>query len=162
MSGGLWLLLAACGAVATPTPSKALPSIASADQQWNAIFQGHSSPEEAVTALIVAERQATIDQDLGLLGQLWAADASIVDGRGTLPTTDDYVWQGRAAILDRYRVAVFPFTLPPLSQLAVGTTITITGNEATVHHHGDQWQLVKVEQRWWLLTLRYQLAPMTN
>jgi hypothetical protein len=46
-----------------------------------------------------------------------------------------------------------------LTKLAAGTVITVTEDEATVLHGGDQWQLVKSDGRWWLMTLRYQLAP---
>jgi len=151
---GLGLLLSGCRAgtpamVATPTPQVI------DDPAWRQIFSDHATEQEAITALILAERQATIQHDLALLGQLWAEDAQIVDGRNTSVTDDDYRWQGRAAILDRYQVAVFPFDLPPLTALAADASITITGDRATVLHGNDQWQLVKAEQRWWLTTLRY-------
>ncbi len=33
---------------------------------------------------------------------------AFVDSRGTAEPGDDYVWQGRDALLDRYTIAVFP------------------------------------------------------
>lgn len=129
------------------------------DQQWRELFYGHATEEEAVTALILAERQAAINGDLALLAQLWAEDAYIVDGRGSVVTDDDYIWQGRSAILDRYRVAVFPLDLPPLGALTADASIIMTGDDATVRHGGDHWRLVKADQRWWLLALQYQLTP---
>ncbi|MEZ4737629.1 MAG: hypothetical protein R3E79_61925 [Caldilineaceae bacterium] len=139
-----------------------LPTAAQRDPQWDTLFYGHASAEEAVTALILAERRATIDRDVSLLTQLWSEDALIVDGRNSVTPSDDYVWRGRAAILDRYQVAVFPFDLPPLDTLATGTAITITGNAATVRHGGDQWHFIKTDQRWWLAALHYQLPPAEN
>lgn len=158
----MWLLLVGCTPVAPIVVSTPLSPVETRDQQWDALFYGHASAEEAVTALILAERRATIARDLALLTQLWAEDAYIVDGRNSVTPSDDYIWQGRAAIVDRYQVAVFPFDLPPLDTLAAGTTITIAGKEATVQHSGDHWRLVKIDQRWWLAALQYQLAPVDD
>ncbi len=157
----LLLLLAGC-TTATPTqvvppPSAATP-LAVVEQDFLLAQLDKGRAEEAVTVLILAERQAAIDQDLALLGALWATDARIVDGRNSVTPEDDYIWQGRAAILDRYRVAVFPFALPPLAALDAAAEITVTGAAATVRHGPDVWQLRKAEQRWWLTALRYQLA----
>src|SRR5215216_5075995 len=68
---------------------------------------------ETLPALIVAERQASITGNLPLLAALWANDGRIVDGRGSAELNDDYRWVGRAAILDRYELAVFPAPPPP-------------------------------------------------
>ena len=152
--GGLGLLLGGCSAGAPTTVAKPTPLVID-DPAWRQIFFDHATEEEAVTALIITEREATIQHDLTLLGQLWAEDAQIVDGRNTSATDDDYRWQGRAALLDRYQVAVFPFDIPPLTTLAADASITINGNKATVLHDNDQWQLVKADQRWWLASLRY-------
>jgi hypothetical protein len=151
---GLWFLLGGCRAGAPIAVATATPPMID-NPAWQQLFFDHVTEEEAVTALIIAERQATIQRDLALLGQLWAEDAQIVDGRNTSTINDDYRWQGRAALLDRYQVAVFPFDLPPLTVLAADALITIRGDSATVLHGNDQWQLVKADQRWWLAELRY-------
>jgi len=151
---GMVCLLAGCAAAVTPVAPQAAetpPAIAAP------IFALQGTAQAAVTALILAERQAAIDQDLALLGQLWDADARIVDGRNSVTARDDYIWQGRAAVLDRYHVAVFPFVLPPLGALDAGASIVIVGDVATVRHGVDTWQLRKAEQRWWLTELRYQV-----
>jgi len=154
MLGLLMFLLLGCRStlqrpVAPPTPT------AVADQTWPDLFGQHPTAEAAVTALILAERQAAIDHDLALLSQLWAEDAQVIDGRNNAAPADDYRWQGRAAILNRYVVAVFPFYLPPLLSVDTAALITITDGEATVQNGNDQWQLVKVNGRWWLTELRY-------
>jgi len=150
----LWLLLAGCAsAVQRPLPSPTPTVIA--PQAWPALFGQQSTAEAAVTALILAERQAAIDHDLTLLSELWAADAQIIDGRNNAVPIDDYRWQGRAAILNRYVVAVFPFYVPPLPGLEPTAIITVTDAQATVQNGNDHWQLRKVNDRWWLTELRY-------
>jgi hypothetical protein len=104
--------------------------------------------------LIAAERAAAHTGDLATLSQLWAADARVVDGRGTPDPADDYVWSGRAAILDRYVVAVFPNPPPPLADLD-GLVLTVDGDEATASHGGDHWRFVRRDGRWWIAELVY-------
>lgn len=155
---GLCFLCAGCSAAASLAVALP-PSDTPAAQAWLAQLESYTTDEAAVTALILAERQAAMARDLPWLAQLWAAEARIVDGRNSATPADDYTWQGRAAILDRYQVAVFPFGLPPLAALDPATTMVFTEQTATVQHGADQWQLVKVDQRWWLLALRYGLSP---
>lgn len=155
---GLSLLLAGCSRTIPAAPAAAMPT-AVATQPASMRFTGYTTDEEAITALILAERQATITHNLPVLEQLWADNALIVDGRNSSTHTDDYLWQGRTAILDRYQVAVFPFTLPPLVALDASTVITITGERATVQHLMDRWQLIKVDGRWWLNELMYSYQP---
>lgn len=144
-------LLAACGprtarvpppATATPPPP---PSFALAPLA------------EAAPALIAAERQAARTGNLALLAQIWAEDATIVDGRGTPSPQDDYRWQGRDAILDRYVVAVFPHPPPPLT-LPESLPIQADDGEATFQLGQDHWVLVQRDGRWWLYSLAYALG----
>lgn len=152
----LWLLLAGCATtIQRPLPPPTPTVIAT--QAWPALFGQQPTAEAAVTALILAERQAAIDHDLALLGELWAENAQLIDGRNNATPTDDYRWQGRAAILNRYVVAVFPFYVPPLPSLEATAVITITGAEATVQNGNDHWQLTKVNDRWWFTELRYSV-----
>lgn len=108
----------------------------------------------ALPRLIAAERQASIDKDLALLAQLWTEASRIVDGRGTAATEDDYIWAGRAAILDRYRVAVFVNPPPPLA-VPDDLNMQIDGATASVRLGQDQWRFVREGGRWWLAELRY-------
>jgi hypothetical protein len=111
-------------------------------------------PADALPHLIAAERQASIDKNLALLTQLWAEDSRIVDGRGTVDGGDDYKWEGRAAILDRYKMAVFVNPPPPLEKLH-DFTLQVTGDTATARHGQDRWRFVQRAGRWWLAELRY-------
>lgn len=155
---GLSLLLAGCNITAPATPVPPAPT-AGATQPAALLFTGYATDEEAITALILAERQAAIAHNLAFLEQLWADNAQIVDGRHSATPADDYRWLGRAAILDRYVVAVFPFVLPPLTALDERAVITITGEHATVEQLTDRWQLTKVGERWWLTELKYSVLP---
>lgn len=155
---GLSLLLAGCNTTMPATPVTPIPT-AEATETASTLFTGYSTDEEAIAALLIAERQAAMAHDLPVLGQLWADTAQIVDGRNSTTPNDDYLWQGRAAILDRYQVAVFPFVLPPLVTLDASAVITITGERATVQHLTDRWQLIKIDGRWWLNELKYSYLP---
>ena len=108
----------------------------------------------ALPQLVAAERAAAGSRDRSLLAQLWAPAARIVDSRGTPAPADDYVWAGRAAILDRYELAVFPsppapFAAPP------AFTPQIDGDIAAAALGSDAWRFHWDGERWWLLELRY-------
>src|SRR5690606_36984916 len=95
------MLLAAC---ATP-PQTVAPPLPTAMATPPAVVI--EATGDTLATLVVAERGASIRADLSLLATLWAEDGRIIDGRGSVTQDDDYVWTGRAAILDRYEVAVF-------------------------------------------------------
>jgi hypothetical protein len=110
--------------------------------------------EQSIRWLIESERQASINGDLQRLELLWAPDSRVVDGRGTTLEDDDYVWQGRAAVLDRYRVAVFANPPPPLTLPTVLAT-DVNKTTATVTNGNDRWRFVHRDGRWWILELVY-------
>lgn len=109
---------------------------------------------EALPALVQAERTAAGARDLATLRQLWAEGARIIDRRGTPDPTDDFVWRGRAAILDRYALAVFPAPPPPFEAPPV-LAVTIDGDAATAVLGADGWRFIFRDGRWWLQELAY-------
>lgn len=151
----LWLLSACTGAgqapifSPTPTPATQVPAPPEA-------VTGEAN--EALPALIRAERQASIQGDLAMLAQLWAPDSRIVDGRNTATPDDDYVWAGRDAILDRYVLAVFPNPPPPLPTPDRLDDLIVheERDEATAVNGVDRWRMVYADGRWWLQELIYQ------
>lgn len=147
----LQAMLAACASLPAPMPVP-VPSSASVLVPDTAASQ----PDIAVPALIAAERAATIDGDMPTLVGLWAADARIVDGRGTVDLADDYVWQGHDAVMDRYELAVLPAPPPPLASEQL-EEITITADDGIAYAEMgiDRWILSWQDGRWWLLELRY-------
>lgn len=104
--------------------------------------------------LVMIEREASIEGNLPLLASLWAENGRIVDGRGTSEQEDDFIWDGRAAILDRYQLAVFPAPPPPLTSTE-SATLTVEGDRATLINQGDHWRFIQLEGRWWLQELAY-------
>ncbi len=162
----IWLLLAVsvwlvsgCSSVpvVTQSPSQSTVEEAVADYTLALPLQATLSgaPSEAIPALIVAERDASGAGDLSTLSLLWLQDARIVDGRTTVDSTDDYIWQGLPAILDRYQLAVFPNPPPPFE----GTPnfdIVRDGSNAHVVNGVDEWRFVRSDGRWWIAELAYQ------
>ena len=111
------------------------PGIHSSDHAAIDAFPA-AAAEEAIPRMISAEREAARTGDLVTLGQLWAEEARIIDGRGTPDPADDYLWAGRDAVLDRYVVAVFPNPPPPLEELP-RFDLNLVDDRATVHHQND-------------------------
>jgi hypothetical protein len=152
----LALLLAACGHVAQrptlPTATASPPPPAFV----NEVSAG------TLPTLVIAERDASIEGNLPLLASLWAENGRIVDGRGSTADDDDYIWAGRAAILDRYQLAVFPAPPPPLTVPELDdATLTVEGESATLINGGDRWRFVLQDGRWWLQELVYS-APLSQ
>lgn len=141
------LLLAGCATLPPPTPAVLQPAPA-------APLALADDPLAAIPVLLQSERQASAARDLAQLGQLWAEESRIVDGRGTAAVSDDLIWSGRAAILDRYQLAVFPNPPPPLS-LPPALPIQVKGDQATLRNGQDRWRFVRQQGRWWLSELIY-------
>ena len=150
--GCLGLGMAGCRAPAawpTPPPPTAAPPLPAFVWEIDAA---------TLPALVVAEREASITGNLPLLATLWADDARIVDGRGSVNTDDDYLWAGRAAILDRYALAVFPAPPPPLTLDEIAdATLLVDGDRAILHYANDQWRFIQRDGRWWLHELMYSV-----
>jgi hypothetical protein len=128
----------------SPTATPLLPSLVS------------EITTETLPVLVSLEREASIQGNWPLLAALWAENGRIVDGRGTVEESDNYIWDGRAAILDRYTLAVFPAPPPPLDPATLtSATLTLEGNQATLINQGDRWRFVQDGGRWWLLELVY-------
>ena len=158
MSITLLIAVSACGSLPAPTPIPATPILRASLPDELAGELG-ADAETAARALIVAEREAAISGDLQTLAALWAPDARIVDGRGTGDASDDYVWQGRPAVMDRYSLAVLPAPPPPFEagQLDALTVAADAGDENTAYAElgVDRWTLTRQEDRWQLLELAY-------
>jgi len=150
---GLWLWLIVAGGCATLPPANPRTLLLPAEPHPSLDFAA-GPVEQALPQLILAENEAARRCDLDLLSQLWAPESRIVDGRGTAAPGDDYSWAGRAAVLDRYVVAVFPNPPPPLS-LPADLSIQSDGSSATVENGHDRWQFVQREGRWWISELVY-------
>lgn len=119
-----------------------------------------AAAEDALRALVALERESARTGDAATLAQLWAEDALIIDGRGTRDKADDHRWAGRAAVLDRYALAVFPSPPPPLDDPTLaGAEINVLANAATLLYGGDHWRFVLRDGRWWIQQLAYATSP---
>ncbi len=148
------LLIGGCSSVPAPTPTPPQsPFESTLDPAMVSALAADAAV--AVPALIVAERTASAATNLAILSSLWHPKARIVDGRDTSDPADDYIWQDRAAILDRYELAVFP-NPPPLFEATPMFDLVQDGLSVTVVNGVDEWQFVYEDGRWWITELAYQ------
>jgi hypothetical protein len=142
-------LLAGCGTPTLLRPVAPAPTTAPSAETLAAVAA------DSPAALLLAERNGAAARDLASLAVLWDADARLVEARGAPGPADDYTWQGRDAILDRYIVAVFP-NPPPLLAVAPDVPLTVDGDSATLQHGVDTWHFVRRAGRWWIKELMIQ------
>jgi hypothetical protein len=143
--GALFLasVLAACGAPETVAGSCTLRLPAGAGD------------EEAITAVIRAEGQLVVNQQIDPLMELWAPGDE----------EDDQYWRDKDAIRHRYVRTVFPGA--PQQAAPADLNIALNGDQASVvatthigdevSPAGDRWTLVKRGNCWLLQNLTYNL-----
>ncbi|MFM7174085.1 MAG: hypothetical protein ACKO4U_13730 [Caldilinea sp.] len=155
-------LLAACtreapASLASPPPAVSTPvapTLAAPTLTAPTLAAAYQPADEALPALVLAERAAAQAGDLALLAELWAEDATLVDRRGTDNPADDLRWVGRAAILDRYQLAVFPAPPPPFAATPT-LAFQLEGQHARATLGHDRWRFLWKDGRWWLQELVY-------
>lgn len=127
-----------------------------------------ANDEEAIRQILRAESEGVVRQDMTLLAELWAEDATVTDAKHTPDRADDdAVWHGIDAILDRYVVLVFPGN-PQFAEPA-SIEIVVEGDRATarsttqigdeVSPGGDLWTFSRCGERWCIQSLTYNLEP---
>ena len=124
--------------------------------------------QAAAAAVLNAEGEFVVSQDIDALMRLWAEDGRIADAKHTPDNLeDDQTWQGVDAIRHRYVRWVFPGA-PAMAQPA-DLVIDVKGDEAAatgttrigdeVSPAGDRWRLVKIEGCWFIEELVFNLEP---
>ena len=119
-----------------------------------------------IQAVLSAEGQFVVEQNIDGLMQLWANDSRISDAKHTPDDqTDDQTWQGQDAIRNRYVRWVFPGA-PSMAQPS-DVKIAINGDEAMVTSttqigdevspDGDQWTLKEIDGCWVIAELVFNL-----
>jgi hypothetical protein len=157
-------ILPAC--TSQPTPAIATPIAAAGSCRLDLPADAHS--ETAIRAVLNAESEWVVSQDIDALMGLWAADSQVIDAKNTPDEkSDDQTWDGRDAIRHRYVRTVFPGA--PSSAQPSDLEITIDGDQASVTSTtrigdevspgGDRWQLVRVNGCWLIQSLTYNLEP---
>ncbi len=125
-----------------------------------------ASDEEAVRAILTAEGELVVAQNIDALMQLWGKGAKIVDAKHTPDNAqDDQAWLDKDAIRHRYVRTVFPgapaqatpkdLNLQILDNRAVVEATTQIGAE--ISPAGDRWILAKAENCWEIESLTYNL-----
>lgn len=149
------LLVAACG----PTPGLPTPKSRGTPTPTPA------TDEEAIHHLLNAEAEGVVNQDIDLLMSLWATDGVVTDANHTPDDpNDDKAWKGAEAIKERYLVIFQSF---PTQAAHPDVELTINGDtaEATttttigidMAPKGDKWTFAKIEGRWYITSLTFNL-----
>lgn len=152
------LLVVACGPTVAPATSSG-PSARATDTPTPA------SDEEAILQLLAAEAEGVVQQDIDRLMDLWAPDGVVTDVNHTPDDpSDDLVWKGAEAIKERYLVIFQSF---PTQAAHPDVELTISGDtaEATttttigvdMAPKGDKWTFTKIEGRWHITSLTFNL-----
>lgn len=164
------ILLSGCGADAAPSASQApapVPTVAPVAAPGSCALEvGDDAAESAISAVLAAEGQFVVQQNIDALMALWDADGQIIDAKNTPDDSgDDQVWNGRDAIRNRYVRVVFPGA--PSAVQPADLTVNISGNAAVVtattqigseiSPAGDRWQLRQDANCWLISSLTYNL-----
>jgi hypothetical protein len=160
----LLLFLAGCSN-ATPTPQ---PTATPAPIGGSCSLETATDDESSIRALLVAEGELVVSQDIDALMRLWAETARIADAKNTPDNEeDDQVWEGKDAIRNRYARIVFPGAPAVIDH--GDESITINGDQAQVESTttignevapaGDRWEMVRQDGCWYLANLTYNLEP---
>ena len=124
--------------------------------------------ESAIRALLAAEGEFVVAQEIDPLMRLWIEDARVIDAKNTPDISDDdQVWDGKDAIRHRYVRTVFPGA--PTVVDHGDETIAINGDQGQVESTttigsevapaGDRWDVVRRDGCWYLASLTYNLEP---
>lgn len=119
-----------------------------------------------IRAMIAAEGQMVVAQEIDALMALWSEDGYVADAKHTPDQPgDDQYWHGADAIRHRYVRIVFPgaaaeagpsdLQVQITGDRAVVTATTRIGTE--IAPGGDRWTLVRQNGCWLLESLTYSL-----
>lgn len=166
------LLLSACGTsgAATSTADSTVaptPAVVLGSCTLLLSTAGETVTDEtAIAAVLNAESDFVVRQEIEALMQLWASGAYIADAKNTPDDpADDQRWLDRDAIQHRYVRTVFPGA--PASASPKDLVYDISGDEATitattqigeeVSPAGDRWTLARENGCWVITSLTYNL-----
>jgi hypothetical protein len=130
-----------------------------------------ASDEASISAVLAAEGQLVVKQDIDQLMKLWAEGGQVTNAKNTPgQTEDDQHWLDKDAIRHRYVRTVFPGA--PQQAAPADLVITIQGDQAVVtattqignevSPAGDRWILVKQDGCWLIESLTYNLELSSN
>ena len=171
----LLALLAGCTAPAPappPPPPTAAPQVGSCTLEIDGGSAGGGADDEAqIRAVLRAESELMVSQQIDPLMALWADAGRVVNAKNTpADESDDQLWMGEDAVRHRYVRTVFPgapqAAAPADMEIVIGgengdsavvTSTTHIGSELS--QAGDRWQLQKIAGCWVIERLVYNLEP---
>ncbi len=129
-----------------------------------------SDDHAAIAAVINAEGQLVVAQEIDALMALWSESGYVADAKHTPEQIDDdRFWRGSDAIRHRYVRTVFPGA--PAAVIPSDLIVQIDGARAEVSATthigdevataGDRWVLIKARGCWVIESLTYNLEPAT-
>ncbi len=156
------VMVAACNAPEVPTAAEGIPS----PRPRGTDTPTPANDEEAIMQLLGAEAEGVVSQDIDRLMEIWDQDGVVTDAKHTPDNpADDRVWDGIASIRERYINEIFPSA--PSSVTHPDVELTIEGDTAAalttstigIDHApaGDRWTFAKVDGRWSITSLTFNL-----
>ena len=125
---------------------------------------------EAIRAVLNAEGELMVAQEIDPLMALWLPESQVVDAKNTADDPDDdQTWNGQDAIRHRYVRTVFPgapaaaqptdldIEIDQRSNLLHATVRGTTTIDDEIAPAGDRWELVKIDGCWLIERLTYNL-----
>lgn len=164
-------LLAGCHRV---KPAEPAATAATAEPAETAVLAGsctlnlaaNTSDKDQIRAVLDAEGELVVTQQIDALMALWADGSRIVDAKNTPDDpSDDQEWLDKDAVRHRYVRIVFPgapseASPANLSMEIEGQSATVTSTTqigAEVSPGGDRWQLAQRDGCWVIEQLTYNL-----
>ncbi len=160
------VIAAGCGAAG----EEAVHDAGSCSAAVAALLAGATDDDAQLAALLRAEGELVVAQQIDTLMALWAAEGEVVDAKHTpADPADDQRWMGADAVRHRYVRTVFPGAPAaadpnaPAPELAIrydGARATVRattriGDEVAAA--GDQWTFVRDGACWLIESLTYNL-----
>ena len=159
----LLLVATACGPQPTPTPTP-VPLSGSCTLDLPADV----SDAEAIRAVLRAEGDLMVAQDIDALMALWGDASFVADAKNTPDNPDDdQQWLDKDAIRHRYVRTVFPgnpaAAAPADLQIEIAETHAVVRSTTNIGDEvapaGDRWELDKRGPCWEIRSLTYNLEP---
>jgi ketosteroid isomerase-like protein len=127
-----------------------------------------ASETDAIRAVLRAEGELVVAQEIDRLMALWAEGSRVVDAKNTpADESDDQLWLDKDAVRHRYVRTVFPgapaaatpadLQIEIAGDWAIVTATTQIGSE--VSPAGDRWELAQWGGCWAIARLVYNLEP---
>ena len=161
----LLLVATACGPQPTPEPT---PTPVPLSGSCTLDLPADVSDADAIRAVLRAEGDLMVAQDIDALMALWGDASFVADAKNTPDNPDDdQQWLDKDAIRHRYVRTVFPgnpaAAAPADLQIEIAETHAVVRSTTNIGDEiapaGDRWELDKQGPCWEIRSLTYNLEP---